>query len=189
MNQLRSLFEKIHPLPDHFWGDLTSVAVEKEFPRKTLLLKQGKICREVCFIVKGLARAFYFKNDTDITSWIMRENDMIISVNSFFRQQPSHENIELLEDSLLVTLSYDHLLDLYEKYPPFNYVTRVLTEHYYILSEERSYAMRMNTGRERYEQLLQHDPEIFQRVPLKHIASYLGMKPETLSRIRARIRY
>lgn len=188
MNGLIDLFEKIHPLPDEFREDLQLHAVEKTLPRKTLLLKQGKTCKDIHFIVKGLARAFYFRNDTDVTSWIMRENDLVMSVNSFFRQQPSHENIELLEDSILISLSRDHLLSLYQKYPQFNYVTRVIMEHYYILSEDRTYAMRMNTARERYEQLLHDDPKLFQRVPLKHIASYLGMKAETLSRIRARIR-
>jgi CRP-like cAMP-binding protein len=188
MNGLLDLFEKIHPLPDEFREDLQSNTVEKEHPRKTLLLKQGKTCKDIHFIVKGLARAFYFKNDTDVTSWVMRENDLILSVNSFFRQQPSQENIELLEDSILISLSRDHLLNLYRNYPQFNYVTRVIMEHYYILSEERTYAMRMKTARERYEQLLEHDPQLFQRVPLKHIASYLGMKAETLSRIRAKIR-
>jgi CRP-like cAMP-binding protein len=94
-----------------------------------------------------------------------------------------------MEDSKLLSFKYEHLLKLYEKYPAFNYVTRVLTERYYISSEERAYSMRMKTARERYELLLSSDPQIFQRVPLKHIASYLGMKPETLSRIRSRIRY
>lgn len=188
MNGLLDLFQKIYPLPGEFSTDLHSYAVEKEFPRKTLLLKEGKICNEVYFIVKGLARAFYFKNDTDVTSSVMRENDLILSVNSFFRLQPSKEYIELLENSILISLNRDRLLSLYQKYPQFNYVTRVIMEHYYMLSEERAYAMRMNTARERYEQLQQHDPKIFQRVPLKHIASYLGMKAETLSRIRARVR-
>lgn len=188
MTGLYNLFQNIHPLPDDFWEELRPLVVEKEFPRKTLLLKEGKICKEIHFIIKGLARAFYFKNDSDVTSRVMREHDLIIPVNSFFRQQPSQENIELLEDSRLISLPYNLLMDLHERYPQFNYVTRVLTEHYYILSEERAFAMRMKSGRERYEQLLQHDPQIFQRVPLKHIASYLGMKPETLSRIRSRIR-
>lgn len=189
MNGLIHFFEKILLLPDDILDYLQSNTVEREFSRKTLLLKQGKTCREIHFIIKGLARAFYFKNDTDITARLMRENELILPAGSFILQQPSHENIELLEDSILISISHDALLYLYKKHPPFNFITRTIMEHYYILSEEHAYAMKMKTARERYEQLLQSDPQIFQRVPLKHIASYLGMKPETLSRIRSRIRY
>jgi CRP-like cAMP-binding protein len=189
MSALYDLFQKIHPLPEEFRLDLQSVAIEKFLPRKTLLLKQETISKEIFLIVKGLARSYYFKNDTDITSWFMRENDLIIPGKSLFSQKPSHENIELMEDSILISVKYDHLQELYNKYPDLNYITRVITERHFIMSEERSYSMRMKTARERYEQLLSSDPQIFQRVPLKHIASYLSMKPETLSRIRSRIRY
>jgi CRP/FNR family transcriptional regulator, anaerobic regulatory protein len=189
MTELYELFQKIYPLPPGFYNDLETMVTERDLPRKTILLKQGMICKEVSLMVKGLARAYYFRNDTDITSSFMRENELIISVNSFFRQNPSYENIELMEDSTLITIKYDHLAELYKRHPQFNFVTRVLTEQYYIKSEERAYSMRMKTARERYELMLSGDPQIFQRVPLKHIASYLGMKAETLSRIRSRMRY
>jgi len=188
MGPLYEIVQKIHPLPNEFWDDLQSTLVERELPRKTLLLRQGTISKEITFIVKGLARAYYFKNDLDVTSWLMRENDFIISVVSFFRQIPSEENIELLEDSTLISIPHKQLLALYKKYEAFNVVGRVITENYYILSEQRIYSMRMQTARERYELLVSNDPGIFQRVPLKYIASYLGMKPETLSRIRGKVR-
>jgi CRP/FNR family transcriptional regulator, anaerobic regulatory protein len=189
MNGLINFFEKILPLPDQILEYLQLNTTEREFTRKTLLLKQGKTCREIYFVVKGLARTFYFKNDTDVTARMMRENDLILPANSFLRQQPSHEYIELLEDSILISISHECLQELHKTYPQFNFITRTIVEHYYILSEEYTYAMKMKTARERYEQLLHSDPQIFQRVPLKHIASYLGMKPETLSRIRSRMRY
>ncbi len=188
MTVLYNLFEKIHPLPTAFWDDFKSGVTERHLPRKTLLLHHGSICKEIHFIDKGLARAFYFKNDTDVTSRFTRENELILSVNSFFRQKPSYENIQLLEDSVLTSLSFDVFTSLCNKYPQFNHVTRFLTEHYYILNEELVYSMRMKSARERYESLLAGDPGIFQRVALKHIASYLGMKAETLSRLRARVR-
>lgn len=189
MNGLINFFERIHPLPDHVVEYLERNTNERQLPRKSLLLKQGKTCHEIHFIVKGLARTFYFRNDTDVTSQVIRENELILSVQSFFRQSPSIENIELIEDSTLISLHYDHFQELHKIYPQFNYITRIIMERYYIMREEHTYAMKMKTARDRYEQLLSTDPQIFQRVPLKHIASYLGMKPETLSRIRSRIRY
>lgn len=188
MGPLYDIVQKIHPLPIEFWEELQSTVVQRDIPRKTLLLRQGDVSNEISFIVKGLARAYYFKNDLDITSWLMRENDFIISVVSFFRQLPSEENIELLEDSTLISIPYRHLLALYSKYEAFNVVGRVITENYYILSEQRIYSMRMQTAQERYERMVSKDPGIFQRVPLKYIASYLGMKAETLSRIRGKAR-
>jgi hypothetical protein len=88
MTALYNLFQNIHPLPDAFWADLQSMVTEKDLPRKTLLLKQGTVCKEISIIIKGLVRAFYFKNDTDITSRFMRENELItprsaVSSNNF----------------------------------------------------------------------------------------------------------
>jgi CRP-like cAMP-binding protein len=162
MSPLYDILQQIHPLPAEFWDELNSTVTERDVPRKTRLLHQGAISNEIFFIIKG-----------------------IISVNSFFRRIPSQESIELLEDSRLISITYDQLHELYKKYVAFNFIGRVLTENYYILSEQRIYSMRMQTARERYELLQSTDPFIFQRVPLKYIASYLSMKPETLSRIRA----
>ncbi|HZY80360.1 MAG TPA: Crp/Fnr family transcriptional regulator [Cyclobacteriaceae bacterium] len=177
MTALRNLFNSIHPLPEQFWSDLHEVIAEKLLPRKTILVKQGKPCNNTFFNLKGLARAYYYKNDTDVTSRFFRENELIIAVNN--------ENIELTEDSALIIIPNDQLSHLQKTYPELNFVMRTIAEHNYILSEERSYDMRMKSARQRYEDLLQNDPQLFLRVPLKHIASYLGMKPETLSRIRS----
>jgi CRP-like cAMP-binding protein len=177
MTALYHLFNKIYPLSDDFWNDFGAASTENILPRKTILLKQGRAIKKIYFIVKGLARAYYLKNDTDITSRFLRENELIIPINN--------ENVELLEETILIAIDLDRLSDLHKKYPELNFVMRAITEYDYILSEQRSYAMRMKSARQRYEDLLQSDPQIFLRAPLKHIATFLGMKPETLSRIRA----
>ena len=116
----------------------------------------------------------------------MKESDFIISIVSFYTRQPAQEYIELLEDGLLWSLSFDQLQRLYQQYPEFNTVGRLLTEQYYILSEQRTINLRMQSAGERYQQLLADFPAIFQRVPLKYIASHLGLSPETVSRLRAK---
>ena len=116
----------------------------------------------------------------------MQENDLIVSVYSFYTRQPSYENVELLEESTLVSIDYAQLQQLYRTFPEFNFVGRVLTERYYVLSEERTLSLRLQTALERYHDLLKSNPLLFGRAPLKQIASYLGMTPETLSRLRAR---
>ena len=115
----------------------------------------------------------------------MGDGDFIISVHSFFQQTPSYECIELLEEASLISISFQDLQAMYHRHVEFNVVGRVLTEKYYGLSEERLIHLRMQTARERYASLLAAHPAVFQRASLKQIASYLGIPPETLSRLRA----
>ncbi|MBI1767623.1 MAG: Crp/Fnr family transcriptional regulator [Bacteroidetes bacterium] len=179
---------KIHPLSQALIDRLSNVTRQVSFPKKTTLLTQGNICDKVYFIEKGLARAFYLKEGQEVTSWLMQENDFIFSVNSFYGQKPSYENIELLEDSILTSLGYHELQSIYRDFLEFNIIGRVLTEYYYTLSEERTFSLRLQTTKDRYESLLKMQPEIFNRVPLKYIASYLGMSAETFSRLRAKVK-
>ncbi len=114
----------------------------------------------------------------------MREGDFLISIVSFYTRQPAHEYMELLEESTLLSITYTQLQQLYRDFPEFNIVGRLLTEKYYVMSELRTQNLRMQTALERYQQLLTDFPDIFGRVPLKYIASHLGISPETLSRLR-----
>jgi CRP/FNR family transcriptional regulator, anaerobic regulatory protein len=182
---LKHIVDSIQKMSDSFWVELDSLIEVKHIPKKTFILKEGEVCKNLIFIVSGMARAYSYSDETQVTSWFMKENDMIISVKSFFRQQPSAENMETLEDSEIALLSYDHLNYLYGKYPEYNVVGRILTEHYYVLSEERSSSLRIHNAEERYQILLKLHPEILKRAPLKYVASYLSMTPETLSRLRA----
>ena len=114
----------------------------------------------------------------------MKEGDVIISVESYFKQQPSKENIQAIEDCELICISYDDLQVIYTKFPEFNFIARILTEKYYTLSEQRLFSLRMQRANERYAYLMRDYPEIIQRVPSTFIASYLGITLETLSRIK-----
>lgn len=183
---LFSLFNDIHSLSQDFWTELQGLVQDNKYSKRTILLKEGDVCNDIHFLISGFARAYHFNDGDDITSWFMKDGDVIISVQSFLKQEKSLETIELLEDCEVISLSYTSLQYLYRKYPDFNFVGRVLTEHYYMLSEQRAYSLRMHTAYQRYEDLLTSYPEIFQRAQLKYVASYLGMKPETLSRMRGK---
>lgn len=184
--QIFELLSAIRPLSPEVCEALTGVFKREEYPKRTLLLKEGQVCDKAWFIEKGMVRAFYYLDGHDTTDWFMQEGDIIISVRSFFMRKPSFENIELLEDSTLVSLKYADLDTIYRTHPAFNFNGRVLTERYYVQGEERSIALRRQTAQERYQTLTETNPQLFVRAPLKHIASFLGMAPETLSRLRAR---
>lgn len=160
--------------------------VEESFPRKTILLKEGQVSQRIYFIKKGFIRAYYHKENSEFSTWFMGEGEFIISVYSFFSRRPSFENIEVLEDCVLQSINWDQLQAIYKEYPEFNLTGRIITEQYYIRSEERAISLQTLAAKQRYENLLQTYPGILQKATLGQIASYLSIKQETLSRIRGR---
>jgi len=157
-----------------------------ELPRKTLLLKAGKVCDHLYFMEKGLARNFCKEGDKDITNDIYIDSDLLTSLSSFISRKPSWDNIELLEDSLLYSIHYDDLQLMYRKHPVLERIGRMITESYYISLSAQTYRLKFSSSSERYEALYNRKTEIIRRAPIGMIASYLGMTIETLSRIRGK---
>lgn len=178
--------ESIHPLPEGLPEHLERVLKKKTLSRREYLLRAGQVCRSIYFIEKGLLRCYAVQGTTEVCSWFMKEGDICISVESFFRQQYSHENIQALENAEVQYMNYEELQHIYKEYPDFNYTARVLTEKYYLLSEQRLLAMRMRRSHERYAWMMEYFPELLQRVPAKYIASYLGITEVMLSTIKGR---
>ena len=158
-----------------------------DYPTKHQLLREGQRCDYVYVVLDGLLRSYYLKDDAEICSRFMPEQHIVISVNSFYTRKPGYEYIETLEPSTLARIHYDRLQQLYKDHMEFNYITRILTEHYFTLSEQRLYLLRKQTAEERYRFFLDNYAPLMQRVPLKYIATFLGMNLETLSRIRKKI--
>lgn len=185
MEEIFAYLNTIHPLHSGTRDYLQQNLKTLEVAKKEFILKQGHICRNIYFISRGLLRCYYIKEYKEISAWFMKEGDIIISVESFFNQIESKESIQALEDSFLHYISYEELQYAYEQFPDFNSIGRILTEKYYQLSEQRLYSLRMQKAPEKYHFLMEHFPQILQRVSLTNIASYLGITQETLSRIRA----
>ncbi len=177
----------IAPLSAGLQQAFNNYIVEEKFPKKHRLLKEGQVCKQVYFIKKGFARAYHLSPDgRECTSWFMGTGDIMISVYSFLTQQPAAEYIELLEDSMIQSITWNQLQSIYADFPEYNYIGRIVTEKYYILSEERALLLRTSTATERYQLLLKTHPAILQKASLGQIASYLGISQETLSRVRSR---
>jgi CRP-like cAMP-binding protein len=187
-NPLLQIISKLGPISPALEFDLNEKLSYGSFSKKQVILKEGQVCNHLYFVVKGLLRAYYERNGEDTSNWFMMENDFVISVNSFYGRTPSDESIEVLEDCELIYIHYDDLMDIYERHMEFNVIGRKLTEFYYCKSEERIHSLRGHQAAEKYEFLLVNYPDIAHRVSVNYLASYLGISPFTLSRIRAQIR-
>lgn len=184
MKSLLELLNSIQPLSEGLLQELARQLQHMHLPRKQYLLKAGRVCRHIYFVDEGLLRCYYEYNSHDVSSWFMREGDVIISIESFYEQKESYECIQALEDCSLYYISYESLQEIYRSFPEFNFIGRVLTEKYYTLWAQQLYALRMQQASERYKWLMDHHPELILRVPAKYIASYLGIDETTLSRIK-----
>lgn len=186
MEQIISLLNGIYPLEQENVDYLCNILENRKTPRKTLLLKRGQVCRHVYFIKKGLIRAYYLRGNNEVCTWFMKEGDVVLSVGSFYTQQPSRETIETLEETELYYISNTELQQMYQLFPGFNFIGRVLTEKYYLQAEERQIALQLPWARQRYAYFMEHHSELVKRVPGKYIASYLGTTQENLSRTRSK---
>lgn len=186
MEKLFLLLSQFMPLSAELKEELSAKIFIRKEKRGEIIVSQGKVCDELFFIRKGFLRGFHYKKGQEITSWFGFENDFATSTYSFVSQKIGFENIEVIEDCILYSIRYEDLNNIYHKYPEFNYVGRLLTEKYYLELMERTLSLQFQTAGESYQQLIADRPQILQRASLGHIASYLGISQETLSRIRAK---
>ena len=152
--------------------------------KSTLLVTEGQYADKTYFIVKGCARAYYLKDGKDISDWFAFENDFINSINSFFENTPSPHFIELLEPTTFLEISREDIFRLSDKHHDFERLLRIIATKTMLALRNRIFSIQFETAKQKYENLLNIRPDITQRVPLTHIASYLGITLETLSRIR-----
>lgn len=169
-------------------AELLHPYIQHTYKKKgTLLLKQGHINDNLYIIEKGLIRFFYNNEDSEVTNWFCTENMVVFNSRCFFSSLPSNESLELLEDSSLYSVSSRDLNKLYKTNIELSNIGRKIAEEYCIESESRISILHTKTAGERYQTLVEQTPEILQRVSLGHIASYLGVTQETVSRIRKTI--
>lgn len=145
---------------------------------------EGKVCNHLFLIKKGIARAFYYKDGQDITAHFAPEGTMITAIDSFIQRKRSRYNIELLESAEIVSISHKDLHDLLAREPEHEKLVRLYLQDIYVELQQRLEDILFHTAKERYEKLIEKNPNLLQRVNLGYIASYLGVTQETLSRIR-----
>jgi CRP-like cAMP-binding protein len=151
------------------------------------LVTAGTMCPNIYLIKKGVLRSYVKEGLKEITTWISREQELVTCITSLGLQQNARENIQALEDCELSGLSLENLQYLYDHFPEANIVGRKILEKYYRDAEERAFIARLMEATSKYKHFIATKSDLLNRVPLKFIASYLGMTLETLSRIRSKL--
>lgn len=156
----------------------------EHIPANTEILEFGKICRKIFYVSSGMFIGRKLIRGKEVTTWIMREGDIVTSPASFLRQIPSVEWIIAVEDSNIWGITHEQLRDTYKRFPEFNFHGRILTEQYYLKALDREDFMKCHTGKKKYKMLMDTDPELILRCPGKYLASYLNVNETSLSTIK-----
>jgi CRP-like cAMP-binding protein len=185
MNPIISIFRQLHPLSDQTIEKLLVIMKSRSCEKGNTLVRIGQVPEHFYFIEKGLARVFYLRKGHDITDYFAIDNQFIGALPSLFSGQPSHKGIEALEDSDIIYFSYAAFDKLCEQHHDLERAARKMAIFGILEGQKRIESIRFLSAKERYEELEQYYPDITNRAPLKHIASYLGTTQVSVSRIRA----
>jgi CRP-like cAMP-binding protein len=183
-----TIIDHIYRMPEQSRQILKAIFTERDFHKGHLVLKMGKIEKNLYFIRKGIVRAYSPVKENELTFWFGMEGEAVLSMKSYVEGERSYENIELLEDSHLYQIDTNELKRLYSLDIHIANWGRKLAEKELVKTEERLLSREFKSASERYQDLILRNPDLIRRVQLGHIASYLGITQVSLSRIRAGIR-
>ncbi len=185
MEQLFAYFRKFNSLSTEEEEAIAEISSNIVIKKNTDLQSIGHTCKTIYFIKKGVARIYYVKDGIDITENFFFENNIIARVESLLTGKPSRKAIQILEDAEIISINTNALFELYDRFPAIERLFRKIFEAAYVDTVNRIEGMQFHTADERYKALLHEAPDVLKRVPLKYVASYLGITQVSLSRIRA----
>lgn len=159
----------------------------KNLKKKEFLLQNGKICNFIGFIAKGSIRHFHIKEGVEKTCDIAFENAWVTDFHSFTHDAPCIINLQALEDTRIFFIQKENLYKLYQICSTYETFGRLMAEQVAQRATEIAMSLSSDKPEERFQNLLKKQPDLFQRVPQKYIANFLGISPESLSRIRHRV--
>ncbi|MFN7325195.1 MAG: Crp/Fnr family transcriptional regulator [Chitinophagales bacterium] len=186
MNPLLPYFDQLYRLDSAAKAALSAVCSTIYLPKNELLQPIGQPCRTIYIVEKGIARIFYYKDGVDITEYFAAEQQLIVRAESLFKGIPSQKGIQVLEDTTLTAIPAAQLFQLFDEYPGIERLFRKIIETAYVDTVLRLESLQFNSAEERYKNLIESTPDIIKRVPLKYIASFLGITQVSLSRIRSK---
>lgn len=169
------------------WDIILTKLVRQEFPKKHILSTAGQTENYLNFIESGVARFYIPKEENDVTFNIVFDTGFLSAYDSFLTQTPSTYNIETLTDTVLWRMTYNDLQAIYKETEFGNVIGRQAGEELFLKKQKRELELLNLTAEQRYINLFSEQPQLLQKVPLKYIASFIGVTPQGLSRIRKRI--
>ena len=165
---IHEIINRIYRMPEASADKVVKHLSKVTYPKGYHILEAGKTETNIFFIEKGIARAYIPVDGKEVTFWIGKEGSTIVSLKSYVNNQQGYESMELMENSVLYLLKRKDLHELFK--------------------EDIHISLLFTTASERYMKLIQNNPELLQRIPLECLASYLGITPVSLSRIRAKLK-
>lgn len=183
-DKLFSVLASIHPISSGFRKAVEKVLTPLSLPKYHLLLEATRISECAYFLDEGFAMSYTFVKGKKQVEWFWNSGQIMVSARSFFEQVPSQEFIQLRTPTELLCVTHDSVLHLFRTFPEAHFIYRVIMNQYYEHSRERTRDLQHLTAVERYEKLIRYFPNVEQYVTQKHIASYLGIAPQSFSRIK-----
>lgn len=185
MLALFQYFKNFNPLSKEAEEAIAGISNIISIKKNKDLQPIGHTCKTIYFINKGVARIYYYKDGIDITEGFYFENNIIARVESLFTGKPSRKAIQILEDAEIVAIDANALFKLYDSFPEIERLFRKIFEAGHVDTVNRIEGIQFHTAEERYKALLNEANDVLKKVPLKYVASYLGITQVSLSRIRA----
>lgn len=159
----------------------------RQIKKKDIILSEGQICKELGFINNGAFRMYYLADGKEINTHFSFENEFVVNYDSFLQEAPSRYFIQALEDAEIVTFNLPTLQSAYNQSQNWERFGRIMAEYSYKLTTKRVEGFMFIDAEQRYLQMIKETPHLLERVPLYHLASYLGVERESLSRLRKKI--
>ena len=186
--RLKAFFNNYMNMPGAEFDMLVPFFEVRSFDKKAQIVKMGEVDNYFNIIAKGLVRKYTLAGKKEVTLQLATEGHAIHSEVSFNRRVPSDVIVETIEPSVFLSLTYDHLQEIYNTFPRTERLGRLVTIDMYMKKDLRDYSHFRQNSRERFLHYIQNHQEMVQRVPQKYLASYLHIKPETFSRLKHLVR-
>lgn len=187
--KIKAYYKQMLPtLPDGIWQTLEDRMTVKQIKKGDFLVRAGDICRHVSFVNYGVLRFYYISEGKEISTGFLRENEYASEYSSFLTQSPAAINIDALEDTEVVNLSYNDMQKGYERFAFFERFGRKIAEKLFIMLTAQNTRLLTLIPEQRYQYIIDNEAWILQKVPQYMIASYIGITPEHLSRIRKKLK-
>ena len=189
MDTLRTYIEQITKIDNHDWEIFSSKLIKREFSKKSKIISIGEIENCISFIEDGIVRLLIPHEDEEkeITFGFSFENEFISAYDSFLTRTPSLYELETLTKTTIWSISYTDLQEVYKTTQIGNLIGRFSSERLYLIKSKREQSLLTDSAEKRYLNLFKERPKLIKKIPLKFIASYIGVTPQALSRIRKRI--